>query len=412
MKFLHAADLHLDSPLVGLFGQNPMLAETLRRAGRQALVNLVDLALAERVDLLLLAGDVFDGDWKDFHTGLFFVGQMKRLADAGIPVVAIAGNHDAAGKMTKSLPLPDNVRMLAHDRPETVEFDRLGVCVHGQSFSKPAVLENLAVGYPEARPGAFNIGLLHTALDGAVGHEPYAPCRLDDLRAKGYDYWALGHIHRRGVLLERPYVAYSGNLQGRHAKETGAKGCLLAMTNAGAPPTVEFRPTEVVRWEHLEISAADADDLAEVLDRVESAAGEARQAAELPIALRLTFVGRTKLHDRLASDVHRLGFDARAKLGEESDVFLETVRVRTRPPAKTHAHEGALAEILELAREAAEEEPVKTRLREDLGDLARKLAAAGATNEAFEPPNDAWLDEILAESLPLLARKWAEADSA
>ena len=234
ISFLHAADIHLDSPLKGLERYENAPVERIRGATRRAFTRLIDLAIEKRVDFVLIAGDLYDGDWRDYNTGLYLVRQLGRLRDARIPVFVIAGNHDAANKMTRMLRLPDNVRFLAHDRPETVRLDDLGVAIHGQSFAKAAVTENLAAAYPAPVSGYINIGLLHTGMGGADGHERYAPCTLEELRLRGYDYWALGHIHARQVLCNDPPVVFAGNVQGRHIRETGPKGCLLATDPSGS----------------------------------------------------------------------------------------------------------------------------------------------------------------------------------
>ncbi|NUU22496.1 MAG: DNA repair exonuclease, partial [Streptomycetaceae bacterium] len=179
MKLLHAADLHIDSPLRGLSRYPGAPAEEFRSAVRRALENLVDLAVHEGVDAVLLAGDVYDGDWKDYRTGLFFGAQMQRLREADIRVCMVAGNHDAQSKITKELRLPENVHRFSTAQPETKEYEDLGLAVHGQGFAERDVTDNLALAYPKARDGCLNIGLLHTALEGADGHDTYAPCRVD-----------------------------------------------------------------------------------------------------------------------------------------------------------------------------------------------------------------------------------------
>ncbi len=224
IKFIHAADIHLDSPLVGLERYDGAPVDEIRGATRRALENLVRLATEEHASFVLIAGDVYDGDWKDYNTGLFFVKQMARLKEAGISVYLVAGNHDAASVITKSLRMPDNVAFLSTERPETMLIDRLGIALHGQGFPAREVTEDLSIAYPDAMAGMFNIGLLHTSVDGRSGHEPYAPCTLDGLRSKGYDYWALGHVHAREVLSEDPWIVFPGNMQGRHVRETGPKG--------------------------------------------------------------------------------------------------------------------------------------------------------------------------------------------
>ncbi|MEN9581183.1 MAG: hypothetical protein RJA70_4192, partial [Pseudomonadota bacterium] len=216
MKIVHAADLHVDSPLTGLARYEGAPVDQIRGATRRAFENLVQLCLDEEVQLLLLAGDLFDGEWKDYTTGLFFVGQLLRLKPAGIPVVLVKGNHDAASVVTRHLTLPSHVTELSSRAPETRLFEQLGIAVHGQSYAERAEYNNLAANYPDALPGCLNIGLLHTCVTGRAGHEPYAPCGLEGLLAKNYDYWALGHIHEREILHEDPWVVFPGNLQGRH----------------------------------------------------------------------------------------------------------------------------------------------------------------------------------------------------
>ena len=211
IRFLHAADPHLDSPLQGLEIHDGAPVEVLRGATRRAFENLVQLAIEERVDFLVIAGDVYDGDWKDYSTGLFFRGQMVRLRDAGIPVYLIAGNHDAASIISKKLTLPENVYVFSTRSAESKEVASHPVVIHGRGFPHRAVPENFARDYPPAISGKFNIGLLHTSLTGRPGHDTYAPCSELDLRDKGYGYWALGHIHQPEVISKDPWIVFAGN---------------------------------------------------------------------------------------------------------------------------------------------------------------------------------------------------------
>lgn len=204
MKFLHAADLHLDSPLGGLERYEGAPVDLIRGATRRALENLVELAIQEQVDFVVIAGDLYDGDWRDFNTGMFFGRQMNKLRDAGICLYLIAGNHDAASNMTRKLRLPTNPDgqsvMLSCDQPQTRRLDNIGVAIHGRSFAIQAETRNMVPDYPMAIGHWFNIGLLHTSLSGCEEHDTYAPCTPADLRSKGYDYWALGHIHKRSLI--------------------------------------------------------------------------------------------------------------------------------------------------------------------------------------------------------------------
>ena len=224
MRAYAAADIHLDTPLCGLAAYEDAPLDLLRSATRRAFTNLVDAAIEDEVALLLLAGDVFDGDWPHYSTGLHFVSEMLRLREAGIQVVSVAGNHDAASKITKALRLPDNVHVLSTRRPETWTSKEVGVAVHGQGYAHAALYDDISLHYPAPVPGLINIGLLHTCVDGRPAHEPYAPCSVEGLANRGYDFFALGHVHAREVLHEDPAVVFSGALQGRSLRESGPKG--------------------------------------------------------------------------------------------------------------------------------------------------------------------------------------------
>jgi len=202
MLFLHAADIHLDSPLRGLPDYDGAPIERVRNATRDAFTNMVDLAIDRAVDFVVIAGDLYDGDWRDYSMGLYFVREMARLGKAEIPVFVLHGNHDAESRITKQLTLPETVKVFSAKKPETFKLENLGAALHGRSFQTQHVHDNLAAEYPEPIAGLFNIGVLHTALTGRVGHEPYAPCSLDDLTSRGYDYWALGHVQNRELLCE------------------------------------------------------------------------------------------------------------------------------------------------------------------------------------------------------------------
>jgi exonuclease SbcD len=354
VKFVHAADLHIDSPLRGLGRYEGAPAARLRAATRRALENLVALCIDEQAAFLLLAGDVFDGTWKDFSTGLFFATQMTRLREAQIPVVIVRGNHDASSSITKSLRLPDNVRELSSKKPETFELAAAGACVHGQSFAARAITDDLAARYPDAVRGAFNIGLLHTCMDGREGHDPYAPTTLETMRAKGYDYWALGHVHAREVISKDPWVVFPGNLQGRHAKETGSKGASLVTVEDGVVKSVEHRALDVVRWEQLVIDASEAADVYELIDRARAALTKrAETAPDRLLAARLLIAGSTRANGAIRNDEEHFVAQLRAAANEVrtrsgEGVWLEKIVVQTRSTfdlAKVREEAGAVGHL-------------------------------------------------------------------
>lgn len=362
-KFIHCADLHLDSPLRGLSNFDDAPVEEIRRATRDALDNLVDLCIMERVAFLVIAGDVYDGDWDDYSTGLFFNRCMNRLRDADIPVYLIRGNHDAASHISKSLVMPDNVHELRTDEPETVILADPGVAIHGQGFAQRTVTENLASRYPHPVAGLFNIGLLHTCAEGREGHEPYAPCRVDELVQKGYQYWALGHIHKREVLHANPPVVFPGNLQGRHIREEGEKGCTLVTVN-GSDVRLEHRSLDVLRWYTCTVDLSEADTAADFAVHVQSALADLVQRnPNHRLAVRVVCHGRTGLHGELLDDTERYRMEVQnAAMAVAADqMWIEKVKFQTQPvtsevPAgsgTTDVPVAALGDALENIIEAA-----------------------------------------------------------
>ena len=355
-RFVHAADLHLDSPMRGLSARQPHLAALFGEATRKAFIALIDRTIAIEAAFLVIAGDVYDGDWKDHGTGLFFLGQLARLTRAGIPVYMIRGNHDAESLISRSLTLPENVHLFGARKAETREIAALRVALHGRSFAEREVAENIALAYPPAKPGWLNIGILHTSLDGRPDHAPYAPCSVADLRAKGYDYWALGHVHAFETVASDPFIVFPGNLQGRQIRETGAKGAVLVEVADGHVETVSPLIVDVARWARLTVEATGAATPEEVIARAEAAMRPlAAEAGERPLALRLTMAGETRAHRRIAAD--RDGFAAELQAAADrvgAALFVEKVIVETREPqAGSPAPAIGLVDPVALVEEAA-----------------------------------------------------------
>jgi DNA repair protein SbcD/Mre11 len=267
VKFVHAADVHLDSPLYGLLRHEGAPGGAMG-ATRRALAALVTLCIEEQASFLLLGGDLVDATGRDYKTGLFFVQEMLRLRDADIPVFSVRGNHDAESRVMTCLALPENVTELGLLGPETVVIDELGVAIHGQSYRERAATDNLAARYPPPIAGALNLGLLHTSVDGRPGHDTYAPCGVTTLRSLGYAYWALGHVHAREVLGREPWIVFPGNLQGRSLREAGPKGATVVTTAGGHIEKVEHRPLDVVRFSAAKIDVSEAASLDDILGRV------------------------------------------------------------------------------------------------------------------------------------------------
>ena len=409
-RFVHAADVHLDSPLKGLAGQDGSAAKLVRSATRKAFEGLVTRTVEERAAFLVIAGDLYDGDWRDYQTGLFFVRQMGRLREAGIPAYVIYGNHDAQSKITRSLTLPDNVTVFRTRSAETHRMEELDVALHGQGYRERDIDENLARSYPSPIPSAFNIGILHTGLGGMEGHAPYAPCTLDELRKKGYDYWALGHIHKPEILSTDPYVVFSGNVQGRHIRETGPRGAMLVTVEDGAVNALEPLHVDVVRWALVEVGADGIETVSDANDRVRTAIEQAveENADGRLLACRIEVVGRTPAHSALLASHEDLLAEARASaagLGDEV-AWVEKLIINTALPANT-VPDPALAETLGEIGLARQDEALLRDLKEQLAPFVGKLPAE-ARDAAESPLLRAAMDHDFGELIEL-ARPYAMA---
>ena len=366
-RFLHAADIHLGSPLHGLSRYEGLPDADIRGATRAAFDNLVQRAIDDAVDFIVIAGDVFDGEWKDMGTGLYFARAMGRLDLAGIPVFLLAGNHDAASVITRSVPWPPNVRLFDTKRPQTYLLPEISVAVSGQSFATSAVTDNLVLAYPDPVQHHFNIGLLHTALAGRQGHAAYAPCSLDDLRSKRYDYWALGHVHEYELVSEEPYVVFPGNTQGRTIRETGVKGAVIVTVEDLQVTSVERIELDVLRWARIEVDCTDGtvDDVPALM-RAALTAQWQNNPGGFPLVARLSLVGAAKdagaFYDRAGS----LRDDARAiAIGISPDLFIEKVKVQMSAPSQ--ASDIVIGDDLaNLIDQSAEDPALAALLAEDL----------------------------------------------
>jgi DNA repair exonuclease SbcCD nuclease subunit len=384
MKLVHAADIHLDSPMHGLAAYDTAPVDELRLATRAALRGLVDLCLDEQADALLIGGDLYDGDWHDYATGAQFVREAQRLREADIPVVVVTGNHDAASRITKALRLPEGVHVLPVEQPGSVVFEDLGLAVHGQGYATAAVMDDLSAGYPAPASGYVNVGLLHTSADGRSDHAPYAPCRVDRLAAHGYDFWGLGHIHERALLHADPPILFPGCLQGRSVRETGPKGATVVEIGADGRPVLDERVLDVVRWAVCDVDAAALADADEVLgavgDAVARAAGEADGRL---LTVRVRVVGASAAHGELVRDERRFAWDVRNAAAEAAGeaVWVEKVQVRTSRPGRARvALEGREADdvVAELSRAVAAataDDGALGALAAELAPLAGKLPA-------------------------------------
>lgn len=407
-KFIHAADIHLDSPLRGLERYEGAPVDSVRQASRRAMENMVDLAIREQVAFVIIAGDLFDGDWKDYNTGLYFVRQMARLAESSITVFLLKGNHDAANKLTKSLPLPDNVKVFAHKSPQTFRIEEFNVSIHGQSFATGDVKDDLSANYPAAEPGRVNIGVLHTCASGRDGHDSYAPCKLEGLLSKGYQYWALGHIHKREILNKEPLIVFPGNIQGRHIREAGRKGCSLVTVDDRGSISEEFVELGVMRWESVPVDLFGVKTEEEAFTQVSAALDAALQDADgMPLAVRVHLLGETALDGALRSarkywteSIRALGLER----GSER-IWIEKVKVETTSLSidSTEHFDGPLAELLAVIGETALDVDALNELQDELADLRSRLPAE--LHEAKLLASNEWIKNSLVDVQQVLLDK-------
>jgi DNA repair exonuclease SbcCD nuclease subunit len=394
-QFIHAADLHIDSPLAALGAKDARVAATFAEAGRKAVERLISETIDSGAKFLIVAGDVFDGDWRDVSTGLFFAGELGKLDRKGIPTFLIKGNHDAVSEITRGLPYPESVHVFDALKGETLLLEDLQVAVHGRSFPERAVPANFLASYPPRRDGWLNIGVLHTSLDGSSAHASYAPCTVADLQRFGYDYWALGHIHNAAVVSKDPWIVYPGNIQGRNPRERGAKGAVRVTVEDGRIADVQPFPLDSARWADERVDLAGLADDEAITEAVVTALKAAHEAAEgRALAVRLTLCGETAAHGRLVARLSEGAAGWRAELQSlayrlAQDCWIEKIRIGTKPPAAALATEPDALDVASLLAAMAQEPEFLDEISGLLASVAAK-APPGALEDLRARPQAEW----------------------
>lgn len=403
-RFVHTADIHLDSPLRSLAMRNSELATLIGDSTRRAFMAIVDLCLEEAVDALVVAGDLYDGDQTSMKTARFLATQMGRLHEADISVYKIRGNHDALSKITQELILPPSLKLFG-SRAEAVEFrkDDLDVVMHGLSFAKPHAPESLLPKYRPAVQGAVNIGIMHTSLAGGHGHDLYAPCTVTELQGCGFDYWALGHIHARSVHRGDCAIVMPGMPQGRDINEAGPKTVSLVTVRDDRSITIEERATSIAQFERILVDVSDAEAWADVVDAIERDVTAVRGRTAAPhLVGRLMLGGRTAHAWRLRRDRDLLLEESEHRLGNSGGVWIEKIEIAAnalREPASSGSADpiDELGTLIgdEILRQPGVRESVRAlvmEVRDDLPPDARRFC--GDDETAFE----GFLDTLLSES--------------
>ena len=338
-RFLHCADLHLDSPFEGIQADDPEIAAVLRDATFKAFERVVDVGRERHVDFLIVSGDVYDGADRSLRAQLKFRDALHRAAEAGIECFVAHGNHDPLDGWEADLKMPERVHRFGGDDVEMIPIVRDGeevVHVYGISYLVREVRQNLASRFRREEDTPFAIGVLHCNVGGDTNHDNYAPCLMDDLTAAGMDYWALGHIHTANVLKEnRPCIVYPGNTQGRSVRETGARGCCLVEVDEAGQIRHEFIETDAVRWFEETVDIAELETLDDLLNELDDTRESVRSRADKRAAvLRLRVTGRGKLHAHLQrpdTDRDLLGRLRDGEPGRSDFVWVESIRLATLP---------------------------------------------------------------------------------
>ncbi|MER9223220.1 DNA repair exonuclease [Mesorhizobium sp. M0644] len=409
-RFVHTADTHLDSPLRTLALRNPELAELVGDASRQAFISIVDLCLAERVDALVIAGDLYDGDQTSMKMARFLASQMMRLHQAGVRVYMIRGNHDAMSRISKQLVLPDTVTIFSGRTQFVIQSGAgLDVALHGLSFASPKASESLLPKYAGPREGAANIGIMHTSLAGSRGHDVYAPCSVADLQGHGFEYWALGHIHVRKVYPGASTLVMPGIPQGRDINEAGEKSVTLATINDDRSVDIEERLTSVAQFERVSVDLAGTSELPEAVGRIRSALEQSRTAARSQYLIaRLSLVGASALSWTMIRDKDLVLAEAEQAAQQVGNTWVEKVELNLSAPG-TGKSEDVADPTLELA-ESMRANATSDAFRSDARELVLKTIAdlppdardfAGQDEAALE----AFLDDVLARGVDLVTAR-------
>lgn len=300
IKFLHIADLHLDSPFKGLQHFPDALFNRIQESTFTSFSRLVSAAIFEKVDFIIIAGDLFDVEDRSLRAQARFRKEMLRLQENRIAVYIVHGNHDPLSGSWLQLNWPDNVHVFSANKPEIMAFEREGerlVHLYGFSYHEKAVAVNMTKFYVKQEGSLYHIGILHGSVETDGEHDKYAPFTVSDLLEKDFDYWALGHIHKRQILSENPMIVYPGNIQGRHRKETGEKGGYI-VTLSEKETSMQFIHSADILWENVIIPISDVENLTQLLDRCYQHIESIRKS-DVASLLTIKLQGAAQLHETL-----------------------------------------------------------------------------------------------------------------
>lgn len=327
VSFIHAADLHLDSPMVGLGNLPEFILKRLRESTFEALKKITNAAIEKNVDFVIFAGDLFDGEDRSLKAQSFLRKELQKLETKGIPVFIIHGNHDHLSGDWIHLELPNNVYVFTDKVEAKAIQTNAGVVVnlYGFSYPKRHVYERKIAEYQKVGQADFHIGILHGNEEGESDHGNYAPFHIKELLEKDFDYWALGHIHKRKLLSEAPPILYPGNIQGRNKKEKGKKGCYF-VTISELQPHLEFLETSDVTWEETVVDLKGIHHFHEVLQKLQDVLNTYRKdQVRMLLSLSLINVELEDEKERKVIEDHLLELLQESEQNEESFVWVHRI---------------------------------------------------------------------------------------
>jgi exonuclease SbcD len=374
LRFIHAADLHLDSPFRGIGEASAALRGQLQSATLNALSRIVDHTINSKADFLVIAGDVYDSKDRNLRALVSFRKEMERLAEHKIPVFIVHGNHDPLNGWGSGFQLPPNVITFG-GRTDTEPYIRRGrevAEVTGVSYTRERVTDNLAASFKPNDNAAYSIAVLHANIGHQSGHADYAPATISELSAAGFNYWALGHVHTRSILATEPaMVVYPGNTQGRNPREIGPRGCYQVDVDTYGRAHLEFIDTGVARWTHLELSISNCAAMDHLIDSMLEKAREEASSFDGPIVARCTIRGNGALH----RDLQREGMNDELRDVLGSVLVAESVRIATGPELDLESlarTETMISDFLKLTERALQDPEARQRLAETLMPLFRR----------------------------------------
>jgi DNA repair exonuclease SbcCD nuclease subunit len=420
VKFVHAADLHLDSPFAGIRDVQPEIASTLYQATFDAYHNIIELCLQERVDALMVAGDVFDSADRSLRAQIKFAEGLNTLHQAAIQSFICHGNHDPLDGWEAQIDMPPSCHRFgaAVQRVPVFKDEPDKVVVHGVSYPQRDIRHNLIPEFGRVTAGPFHIALLHANVGNNANHDAYAPCSLGDLEQTHIDYWALGHVHSRQILRHAtPTVVYPGNPQGRHPNETGERGVYLVEVSDSREVKVDFRPVDVVRWETVSVNISNLQSDQELLNAIDAKLTALQANADgRALFVRLSLCGRGDLHTHLTRP--HFSSDLLDVLNtqwrrQSPQLWCERLEISTTSTFdREHRRYGVdfIADLLKLSETAQQDAPIIADLRHLLNELYVEGPASRYLRDYT--PTDDDIKNLLADAEALCLAELLEADDA